>query len=272
MKKIAILTDFSYCSEKAARIGMSLFGNKNVSYTFIHSIYIKQAGHLVFLDLTKDIKAYAEHRIKTFTSKYQNTDNSLNIDYRIEVGTIKQTVTHLIEDEHWDCFILGTNGSDSYYEKIIGSTASLLLKQTGINMLVVPVASQEKNIHSASFPLEINLCNLHNYTGRIKSILDERLNLIEIFMIHDTDESEQLTERTIREWSDGHDERAYQFTKCKSNGESLENQIIETVVGQQTDLLILAPHKEKSFWKRIFDYHMSERIVEKSLLPVLILN
>ncbi len=271
-RKIAILTDFSYCSEKAARVGIELFGTENVSYTFIHSIYLRQAGSLLFTNFQKEIKVFAENRIQTFIEKCQADNEALTIDYRIELGTIKQTVNHLVEEAHWDCFVLGSNGSSNSYEKIIGSSASLLLKEVNANMLIVPVVSNEKEIKSASFPLEINLCNLHNYSEKVLNLLNTKLNNLEVFMIHQTNEDKESVKRTINKWLSNTSQSLFSISQFMENGENFENQIMEIVSKQNTHLLILAPHKEKSFWKRIFDHHVSESVIEKSHLPVLILK
>lgn len=272
MKNILILTDFSYCSEKAIEFGINLFGTEKATYTLLHAIHYRQFGASFSVNLSDEIRIYSEKKMNELVGSLTEKHKALKINGVVEFGGVVSTVQAASEKESWDCIVLGANGSSGAYEKILGSSANALLTEIDNNLLVVPVTAKEDEIDHAVFSMRITRKNMNDSLSKAIHLIGDRIDDLNLMSILNSPEETESAENIFNEWSQNKTPFKMQLSLYQNNGEHMENQIIRDAAENESDLLIINPNKDKSIWERIFDRNISKQVVERTYLPVLVIK
>lgn len=143
MKNILVPTDFSENADKALDFALTLARRFNAAIHIVHTYHTsRQAGHLA--NVNRHIREDREAEMAAFLAKLHSNPaaESLTIEGRARYGFAVETINNEAHAVKADIIIMGTLGASNIAKKILGSTATQLIKGTDYPVLAIPA-----NIH-----------------------------------------------------------------------------------------------------------------------------
>lgn len=140
MRKILLPTDFSDNATNALEYAFSLFGFEGVKYILLHA-YTEPHGSA---DMLVSINDILQKQAKEDLTKYYNQlikkhpEATLNIEHRLEYGSVAHKLKVIVEQEAIDYIVMGTKGASGLKKAIIGSNTSSVIRRVKCSIIAVP--------------------------------------------------------------------------------------------------------------------------------------
>ena len=140
MKKIIFTTDFSESADKAMFYALDLALVLKADLHIFHAYQLPHNRADVMMSVMDILKKDAEDGMEETLNKINATNKyeSLNITTQVKMGDVASLIVGNLMEEDYDLVILGTTGA-SGMKKIIGSTASHVIKHSNVPVLTVPL-------------------------------------------------------------------------------------------------------------------------------------
>ena len=285
--KILVPTDFSDYAENAKKIAFDIAKRTNGEVTFIHSVNVPSVFYEMEAYVPANIPKSADERKKKFpelAAVVGRAEAKLN-DW-VNQGLLQDISTHgvlaynLASDDiidhvakfNSDLIVMGSHGANAIEEVTIGSTTQKVMK-----VVKCPVLAVKKTCHSIDFK---NIVFASDFEEEIvKEKFDKLYNFAKLYeaTIHllfvntpanfeDTRYSRIKMEDIILKHFDDQN-----ITTNIYNDYSVEDGIFAFAKDIHADLISLYTHGYTGLRKLLTD-NISERVVNRSELPVLVYN
>lgn len=267
MKNILVPTDFSENADKALDFALALANKFDATIHIIHTYHItSHAGHLA--NVNRVIKEDREKEMEAFL---EETKASVSFDVKIQGRCRKGYPVELIENEAEkiaaDLIVMGTLGASNIGKKIMGSTASKLIKNTNFPILAIPQNTHYAdlmNIVVAIDALTMAVLNTLNPMINIAQKSDLAINLVHV-------SNQQLhtdIDPTIKNYLTG---LAVEHSYTKIQSDDILEGILDFAHEKGNSVLCLVS-RQRSWFENLFHNSVSQQIALKSDLPLLILQ
>lgn len=267
MKNILVPTDFSENADKALDFALALAHKFNATLHIIHAYSSTgKAGHLANLD--RVIKEDREIEMAKFM---ESTKASISFDIqlsgRCRKGEPNEVIADEVENVEADLVVMGTLGASNLGKKLMGSTASNLIKNIFTPVLAIPTAVEYTDLENMIVALDAQSMAIPRTLNPMIE-LAQKLGL-SIHLVHvSSDKLHTEIDPTIKDYLTSFS-ISFSYNKIQSND------VLGSVIGFANDkgnsLLCMISH-QRSWFENLFHSSVSQQLALKSNLPLLILH
>ncbi len=273
--RIAIPTDFSSNSLKAAQYVLQLFRDEKVVFFLVHtytpSVYrseylIHSPGQIGLGDFYRE---RAMRKLKKFQKKLQD-----HIAPRHEFilhaafNVLDAELNEMAEKEALDLIAMGTQGATGAKEILFGSHAVQVLHRAGCPVLVIPAEAGAGAIRDVLFPTDYAPDYAHLKLKVLETILagkDRKLHLLHVHSHYDDQAAQQHARDSLLNRLEP---LAPQLTEVPEQG------IIEAINGfaqQQPIQMLVMVRNRHSFLERLLVTPIIDRIGFHAMVPFMVI-
>lgn len=268
IKKILVGVDFSDHSRNTVKYATELAKKLNADVTLIHAYTLPlvnfEAGYIPPIE---DVQKEAETEMNLLLNQL----GGYSYNTIIKMGFASEVILDTAVEEGFDLIVVSIAGHGFIKEKVIGSTAYSLSKESKIPVLIVPVNTEYKEIKKVVFAcdfhhdlsktdLYIKVENIVNYLGcelEIISVINNEKDVNVKFA-----ENYFYFEKKLENIPHQHF-----FVTHNRAAEG----ILEYIKVRKSDWIIISPLKHTLF-EKLFKESVTKEIVFHSSIPVLTLH
>jgi nucleotide-binding universal stress UspA family protein len=138
MKKILVPTDFSELSGNALNYAVQLAKKTESELLLLHAYLVPVfTEDSVFMTPEQYIRKEVADNLTKLKESIEKSHPELKISYTAIDGTTVEAIAFCAEKHHIDLIVIGVQGSGYLQEKIIGNTASALIRKTKTPLMVI---------------------------------------------------------------------------------------------------------------------------------------
>jgi nucleotide-binding universal stress UspA family protein len=271
MYTIIIPVDFSETSLKAVEVGKYLALRTDGTIYLVH--YYGMMLHnfanpeaALPIDMVDQIRVAAEHQMKELAASVQT--DGMTVKTVVEMGDLKSDIIELSKQLNADMIVLGTVGSGSLINKLIGSNASHIMERSTIPVMLVPKDFEFKGCENAVFADDFKSENAAFEGQLIDFAINTGLKTLNILYVDRKDGSGVVEiDESVNRLRSVIGENRIQVEAIPAM--SVEKGIEEYVKNHPTDLIIMATEK-KSLLQRLFVYGHTQVMAMHTHIPLLV--
>lgn len=268
MKKILIPTDFSQCANYATKYAFSIATQLNCELEFLHIISTPMNWLKIPLDKEK---LYPETLDKIRVAKNafakleaKSTENNLVIKTSLVFNIGSEDIAEYINASEYELIIIGSHGSSGFKEKLIGSNAQRIIRNSTIPVLVIKKELQ-KSFTNGAFISDFEDVSREAYY-KLTAFADKinmNIQLLYVDTITSTDKNniESKMNKTMY-----NSEKAEIYPKHIVKAATIEKGILE--FSNKIDMVCICTHG-KSGLKQLFSPSITESIANHIDIPLL---
>lgn len=164
VQRILLPTDFSTVAANAFAYTLGLADDLGAEIQLLHAVYPPVAMAEIpssHNQLAAQLLENAEENLQAFIKKGlamvgSSLKNTAVIHQMVEMGGAVPLIKSIAEEGHFDLVIMGTQGADSFWDKLFGTNAAGVLQNAPCPVLVIPDKSQYKNLQLLCFATDLN--------------------------------------------------------------------------------------------------------------------
>lgn len=138
MKKILVPTDFSKLSDNALNYAVQLAKLTGAELLLLHAYLTPLfAEDSALISTRQYLQEEAEDNLEKLKESIEETNPDLKISYAAIDGIPVDVITFYAKKQHIDLIVIGAQGTGNLQEKIVGSTASTLIRKTKTPVMVI---------------------------------------------------------------------------------------------------------------------------------------
>jgi nucleotide-binding universal stress UspA family protein len=268
--KVLIPTDFSVQAEYAYLMVKKLEEKINVEIHFIHVLNLPDT---VTIDKQGAIQTCGDMSVEYVVSQKNIADRKLNnlktlygsdIMTHLELGKLTEKIVSYSQENKFDLIVMGTKGAWGLKEKLSGSEAQIVARQSMIPLLSLMCDRSDlviENIllvHDFTLPKNENLALLH----KLIKAFNARVHLLQI--------SKDTTESKRSEIMSNMNEFALLNTitnleKHVLNDSDVENGVIHFTQRQEVDMICMGTHGKAG----LFHHSATEKLINHLFKPII---
>ncbi len=272
MKKIIIATDFSENSDGALAYGTFLAEQFKAELLIVHTYF-----PVVPLDPNLPYDTVAptvlqEEMIKSYERQLNETVESLKakgikVESELIVGSLSSGIADFAKEKKADLIIVGKTDDNTFFGKLIGSTASNVIRSTSVPVLIVPVHSHTPSFKNIVYgtELESEEKDVLNKVFELAKGLDAKVTLIKINADFEMDIQDDA--QLLKDIQEGFAKEQFSFEAIKAH--SVSDGLLDSAHTHQADLLVVARHHH-SFLSELVNPGKSKAIINKTDIPLLV--
>lgn len=138
MKKILVPTDFSKLSDNALNYAVQLAKLTGAELLLLHAYQIPLfAEDSAFITPREYLQEEARDNLEKLKQTIEESNPDLKISYATIDGMPVDAIIFYARKQHIDLIVIGARGAGNLQEKIVGSTASTLIRKTETPVMVI---------------------------------------------------------------------------------------------------------------------------------------
>lgn len=267
MKNIIVPTDFSENADKALDFALTLANKFKATLHIVHAYNSSpQAGHLGNLD--RVLKEDSEQEMNKFLKATKDSvPFEIDIQGRCRKGYANEVIIDDAEDVKADLIVMGTLGASSIGKKIMGSTASNVIKNSTIPVLAIPLHVEYADLNNLVVALDALSIKNPKVLDPMISIA-QKLNL-NIDLVHvSNDKIHTEIDPAIKDYLIG---ASVSFTYNKVHSNDVLSGIMDFANEKGNSLLCMISH-QRSWFENLFHSSVSQQVALQSTLPLLVIK
>lgn len=272
MNSILVPVDFSDASINAAKFAARLARDFKAKIHLLNVYHIPNPLQTLPIELVitpDELQDATQSQLKRLGDELIPLLNSINdLSYSSRNGHSAQEILDHVKYLHADLIVMGTKGTGKFSERIIGSTADRVTRNSMIPVLLIhencPFKIPMNAIFAAGEKNENNEFNI----DLLKQLNQQYDTQFEI--VHVAENGKTLDNETIISMLESQFmglPHAYHFPTSNSIEEGLEKEIISN----RADWLILN-HHHRSFFSQISEGDTAIQLIHHFSIPILCLN
>lgn len=181
--------------------------------------------------------------------------------------TSGEAILKHLESHHHDFLVMGSHGVRGFQEKILGSNAQMMIRNSEVPVLIIkkPVFSPIKNILFVSDFTDVSKKSFGALTY-FADLLEAHIDLLFVNTSKGFKESEEIFSNMDEVMK--HCNRAESCKRNIINANSVETGIRDFMMEKPMDLIAICTHG-KSGLRQLFSPSIAEKIANHTLLPLL---
>lgn len=266
LKNILVPTDFSENADHALQYALNLAKSFKLNiYVFNAHVANNQSG--MVLSINDTIKQEREDELEALLTKIRpELDDDVISGHVAIVHNPVDAVCKEALTKKSDLIVMGSTGATGLKKIFLGSTASNVIRKTNIPVLTVPddvAVTAPKHITLAIDTQDID------YDFFLLPIMNLLLGLKPKFTITHVEDENKIdkTKGIFKFFTNSGISYEYQQLK----GDNIEEVLLQHVEESNTDLLCMLSHK-RSFFQRLMQPSLSQKIVMGNKIPLLVLH
>lgn len=268
MKKILVPTDFSENANLALRHAIHIANQFGAIITVVHIYQIttttgslKSIDHIVQDDREEEIAVLIEEMKSLLT-------NHARMEGQVRKGNSVENICQIAEKLKVDIIIMGTKGADGMKKMFLGSTASNVILNTAIPVLVVPGAFENFKLSNITLALDNKKIEELKVLKPILDLVKGFGAKLELLTVIDEDHPKAKIDPNL----EGHfTTEGLTYTYSIIKGPEIIEGIRKFVARENSDMLCLI-HRSRGFFQNIFGESVSKEMAFDSSVPLLILR
>lgn len=271
MKNILIPTDFSECANAASDYAIQLAEMTGAKVHFLHL----QFTPVDWVRLPKEkeklfpesIRAIGRAKSKLNKLHKDAKGKGVKAEKSLVFETGDEKILKHLKDHSFDFIVMGSNGAKGIYEKVVGSNAQQILRNSSVPVLIIkkPVFNPVKNILFVSDFTDVSRDSFHTLTG-FADLLDANSDLLFVNIPGKFEESMESSQNMDRVMT--HCNRAKSCTRNVIHAETVEEGVQFFLKNKPMDLIAICTHG-KSRLRQLFSPSIAEKIANHTMLPLL---
>ena len=274
MKTILVPTDFSEIADNAVLLAMQIANKMEAKIVLLHTynypmvdpqmlnLTVNYMSANLDLDEFEDFK----HNIKQLHEKaFEKGLENINLTHRLVLGELNSTIRECIAVENIDLLVMGTNGEDDWFSKLLGSNADSVMLNVNIPVLILHDVIELVNFENIGFATR--------FKTKDKKFLEETIHFAEQLNInvkcfHVLDNNEEVLNDTKAEWEK-------EFGSKVSFHLHPDTDVVEAidfmVNHHQVDILAMVTYK-RDFLTELFTRRLTQQVAHKIKIPLLVFH
>lgn len=278
-KKILVPVDFSSCSENALAYAIQLATKiKAIIYLLnITTVDVEDTENPYMAEMNIDEKRRTARQslnksLNTVMRKVSRFLEELpEIKTIIEVGPASSMISEIAGRNQFDFIIMGTQGENSMADRLLGSTASTVVKNAPCPLIIIPEGASLQSHTIMGYAS--NLVNSDPFEIWRATKLIEPIQLISIHCIHFSEKKQKYKNEKLDEFKAFFVENApnlcinfYSF-KTDDKVQDLNDFIVE----QNINLMVMY-RQSRNLWQALFSKSFTQEMSKHINIPLLILK
>ena len=271
-KLIVYPTDFSDCAKNAMAYAIAMAKVIKGKIKIIHALEIggmaaSEVNPNVLVDSLKELEEQAEKKLENLKKEIESF--GLECDYDI-IPIQSLFLKDYIEKIVPTIIVMGTIGNNGFDNKIFGSLASQIIRNTKSMVLAIPKKAKFNDLSEVVFASNFHAKDKSclEFIKKIVTYYKAKLSIVHI--CEDINNVEQERKYLLKLENDAsktisiknlHFELLY--------GEDVEDKLLELLESSKPDMLALITRK-RNFIERIFDKSLSKKMINHTNTPVLV--
>jgi nucleotide-binding universal stress UspA family protein len=273
MKKILVPIDFSLHSLSAFIYANQLCADIKANLTLLNVVNGSfNTGETLTLEPLKQVEDSIMDRLRYFSTEYieeQNIKiNHVPTNRIVRFGIPGFTIADMANEEEFDYIVMGTRNNHGIFDKIFGSTSSVVIASSKCPIVVIHEQTVYKEIDKIVFGFD-KKDGLEDALGFLQRFNRDRKAQIDfVHVVRGDDDGlkksvDEIIDEMMEEYID------YPFTIKKIKGKGIEKTLIDYSINAEADVMILY-HQKTGLLERIFKRSASVEIAHNLPLPVII--
>lgn len=280
MKTILVPIDFSTLSHGTAHFGLKLAQRLNARVVLLHvvepsrplSVFDGPVGSVEnWDDVLRDQMTLTLQQFQVEIGDYQRQQALMGVPLstRIAVGQPARAILDVAETERASFIVMGTVGTASAWDKLIGSVASSVAQQANRPVWILPDAVEPDSLRTFAYfaDLEGDEVRCINQVMNLGERLHARLEVVHVSATADEEDLE-TADAIIGLFEDDYALKAVTFRHLTE--ESASEGIEAYVRNHQPDAIVLA-HRNREFIEKLFHTSLIRHLSLTTKLPLLII-
>ncbi|MEM7107637.1 MAG: universal stress protein [Bacteroidota bacterium] len=271
MNKVLCPVDFSDASLNALEFASAIAKKYQCKITLIHVFTEKDFNRIVgeeaYGKSFKELLALASTRLSALADTLCNGD-TIQCDYRIELGELTNQIQSLVEDEHYDYIVMGTTGVSKTNGIYFGSQTEEVIDKIKTPVMCIPEQAAFTGFHNlvyASDYAEEDKLAIQDVIS-FATFFDSRINVLHI----NQDDREVQYKQFVEELKSFIQYSKISFTNKEFKG-AVGLGIEEYMQKERADLLVVFK-QHRNFVSSIFHKSLTKTLAYSTDKPLLVLK
>ncbi|MBA4853085.1 universal stress protein [Emticicia sp. BO119] len=272
MKKIIVATDFSENSDSAFSYATFLASKFNAELLVVHIFFpmVPLDPNLAYDTIAPStlqeemVKSY-EIQLKTIVDAL--TEKKIKAESELIVGSLSVSIADFAKNKKADLIIIGKTPDTSFFDRLIGSTASSVVNNTSVPVLIVPAHSHTPSFTHIVYGTELE-SEEKNVLARLFDFAREFHSKITLIKINaDFELNVQDDKQMLKDIQEGFSKEQFAFEAIKAD--DVSEGLLSSVHNHKADLLVVAGHHH-DFLSDLINPSKSKKIINKTDIPLLV--
>ena len=278
MKKIILLTDFSWNADHAIEYAMQWFDSKYtqgpLDFILVHVApgvpAIPTYPFLTSLVSTEDLLKEETEQLHAVCAHFSSKYPHFRFREMLIIGKAVDSICSMVRQEHPDLVVMGTKGFTGLTRMIMGSTTLEVLKKAHCRMLIVPSGATldlpDKVVIGANH-LTADQMHILNPVRQMVEAWNPELEVVRVITPRELDDV--VGDVVVQRVEHFVNSKRLHFTTLQHV--SAEDGLEEFIEAQKANLLVLIG-QERGFLLNLFHHSVSKEMIIHARVPVLILH
>ncbi len=277
MKKVLFPTDFSDIATNAFKYALQFAHSIQAKLIVVHSYempvisstsagqpdLVQQVYESIEMTQFEQFKDKAPELRKIASDLgYQDVE----LEFVFEEGTLLYVINSVVEKEHIDFVVMGTNGASGFEKKLLGSNTVNVIRSLNIPVLSIP--------HKANF----NGIKTIGFTTLFKDVdknaLKEILEIAELLqanvkVVHVTKTETNELEAKVKQWEQEFANERLSIQIIYSA--EVEDSVFDFMKENNIDILAMV-RRNRNFFDRLFGKSFTKELTHHSENPIMVLH
>lgn len=276
MKQILIPTDFSENAENALQYAIDLYENQPIQIHLLSVInpdIVSTDLPISTIDLSSVQYENATKKLQALKEKYDSDSNSPKPSITIEakINTVVFGISQSAKDVKADLIIMGTRGENhNYYDRLIGTISSEILKEAPCPVLLVPMGYTFKPIDNLIFATQLSHKDPYELWRATELLKPQVAQIRCLYVMKDRDNSNAQEIDQFAKYMVEHSPSIQTIFNI------VEDNDIETAIEEYAETydaeMILMHRSKKSFWENMFSKRHTKEMINLINRPLMIIK
>lgn len=272
--KILVPVDFNKSSFSAFRYACSFAEQFKAEITLLHVISGSfTTNHVLAFDPLLSLEDAAIKRLKYFSEEYAD-DIGVNlvkvkISKEIEYGIPGLAISEFAKNHHFDLIIMGTKDKHGIFDRVIGSTSTITLRQGICPVLLIHENTIYSKVSNAAFAIDhkVDLEDSIEAYRKLNQTWKAKTDFIHVEANETKDITSQMKDIIEELYEDKDPDFSFEIKKVKGN--NIPSTIKDYCIMNKMDLLVMV-HYHEGIYANVFGANTSVKVAKELVLPVLI--
>lgn len=268
MRRVLLLTDFSEIARNAAIYALKMFEKEQAHFELLNIFDVEFSGSPYIMQVKEEMAEESMRGLRKELSLLHAKFPNARIELASRFGAMTEVLKKEINDYEPEIIILGCKGESALEHFLLGSTALEIIKHVHFPMMVVPKEARFEAPDKIAFATDLKDVDIPKMAAPLTHLIEAYnsellfLNVLEEEYINRIEAEEKI---------------AAHFPSIKLSFHFIDNEgdlcksILKFMDENDATLLTLIRHHH-SFFQRIFNPHIIQKMVRHPHHPMLILH
>ena len=273
MNIILVPTDFSEAAKNALNYAINIAHKAKASIILLNAYSLPKSGSAVMIDVSDVLRTESLKKLKEEEERVADILNDTKITSVSMNGFLIASIVKAVKDYNASLIVMGTTGASGLKGAFVGSNTSSLIKIDEINVPIIAVPKDYKNLKIANIAVSADLSHISSSKvfRPLKMIMNGDKPHISIINVSEnlinTDPSKFVNDALDIDDMFFGTEHSFKFIENKD----IEKGILDFAQKDHSDLLVVVSRK-RSFFEDLFHKSISKKLTMHSPTPIMVLN